>query len=73
MKKLLIKWFPKYFNVTNSTFINFEDLEASGNALELVIVDDESSNTFDKLLSIICASTIDDCNRCGMGPGNAFG
>lgn len=49
MKKLLMKWFPKYFNVCQHTFLNFEDLEASGNALELVVVDDESNNTFDKL------------------------
>ena len=48
MKKLLIKLFPKYFNVCKHISLNFEDLESSTD-LELVVVDDETNNTFDRL------------------------
>ena len=48
MKKLLLKWFPKFFNVSKHTTINFEDLKQNA-ILHLIEVDDETSNTFDKL------------------------
>jgi len=48
MKNLLMKWFPSYFKVCKHIAVNFEDL-VQDNALNLVVVDDETPNTFDKL------------------------
>jgi hypothetical protein len=48
MKKLITKLFPKFFGVCNYTYINFEDLPQT-DSLELVMVDREAVNTFDKL------------------------
>jgi hypothetical protein len=48
MKKLLMRLFPRYFTVHNHTVVNFEDV-VQDDSLRLVLVDDESINTFDKL------------------------
>lgn len=49
MKKLLLKLFPSYFNVCQHTYLNLEDIKQPDSALKLVIVDDGTDNTFDKL------------------------
>jgi hypothetical protein len=76
MKKLLMKLFPRYFTVCQHTFLNFDDLEAPNNALELAIVDDETDSTFDalgisvekgeKLVKELKKAMIDSNSRVGV-------
>lgn len=49
MKKLLMKWFPSYFNVCKHYELDFEKLEGPNSALKIQVVDEETANTFEKL------------------------
>lgn len=47
MKKLLMKWFPKYFKITN--LIDLDKIEVMGHPYKLAKVDPDSKKTFDTL------------------------
>lgn len=47
MKKLLMKWFPGYFQVSN--IINLDQIEVISHPYRLAIVDKDTTKTFDAL------------------------
>lgn len=49
MKKILIKWFPKYFNVCNHTYIDLKTLGDPGKILHVYNVEDSKASLAEAL------------------------
>lgn len=49
MKKLLMKWFPKYFRVTKQTHVDYMTFPHSSNDLMVVEIEPENNNLSESL------------------------